>query len=284
MIDISLLEQLVAFSQCGTLSAASVQLHISQPALSRAMQKLEEQLGVSLFDRQKSKMSLNKNGELAVEYAKNLIHQEHTMIEQIREFDRKQRTISIGACAPILLPDLISLLSRLYHGMTLSSELASDESLIEGLDKNFYQLAILHIQPDESKFCFCTMGHEQLYVFLPPAHPLAESEGLYLRDLDGQTFLLYSQTGFWDALCRREMPSARFLMQPEMEVLDELVAASALPSFTSDYIMRRVENHTNRIAIPILDSEASATYYCTCRKELKNYFQGVFRYYEAQSS
>ena len=61
-----------------------------------------------------------------------------------------------------------------------------------------------------------------------------------------------------------------------MEVLDELVAASALPSFTSDYIMRRVENHTNRIAIPILDSEASATYYCTCRKELKNYFQGVY--------
>ena len=42
MIDIHLFEQLVAFASCGTLSAAAEQLHISQPALSRAMQRLEE--------------------------------------------------------------------------------------------------------------------------------------------------------------------------------------------------------------------------------------------------
>ena len=115
MIDIHLFEQLVAFASCGTLSAAAEQLHISQPALSRAMQRLEDELGVRLFDRQKSRLSLNENGELAVTYARNLLLQESAMIEQIREFDRKKRTIFVGSCTPFLLPDFVSHLSRIYE-------------------------------------------------------------------------------------------------------------------------------------------------------------------------
>lgn len=56
MIEIYLLEQLKAFHDCGTLSAASEQLHLSQPALSRSMKKMEEILGVTLFERQKIKL------------------------------------------------------------------------------------------------------------------------------------------------------------------------------------------------------------------------------------
>ena len=44
MIDISLLEQFYTFAECGTLSAAAEKLHTSQPALTRAMKKLEERL------------------------------------------------------------------------------------------------------------------------------------------------------------------------------------------------------------------------------------------------
>lgn len=57
MIEIYLLEQLVAFDRCGTLSAAAEQLHLAQPSLSRSMQKLEGILGVPLFDRQKNRVS-----------------------------------------------------------------------------------------------------------------------------------------------------------------------------------------------------------------------------------
>ena len=49
MIEIFLLEQLVAFSACGTLSRAAEELHITQPALSRSMKKLETAFGVSFL-------------------------------------------------------------------------------------------------------------------------------------------------------------------------------------------------------------------------------------------
>ena len=73
MLELHQLIQLLAIAECGTMSAAAEQLHLSQPALSRSMQKLEGILQVTLFDRQKNKVTLNKNGELAVEQARRVI-------------------------------------------------------------------------------------------------------------------------------------------------------------------------------------------------------------------
>lgn len=280
MIEIHLFEQLVAFASCGTLSAAAEQLHISQPALSRSMQRLEDELGIKLFDRHKSRITLNDNGELAVRYARNLLLQETTMIDQLRDFDRKKRTIFVGFCTPVLIPDFVSLLSQIYEGMTISTEVSTDPERTEAaLREGKYHLAILHRKPDEAEFYSVPIESEHLYVSLPPVHPLSDSEGLYLKDLDGQTFLLYSQIGFWDGLCRRKMPSARFLVQQEYDVLGELVANSAFPSFTTDYIRKRNEDTTGRIAVPILDDEANVTYYCCCLKSEKARFKTLLQHW-----
>ena len=54
VFEIYQLEQLLAFAEYGTLSGAAERLHLSQPALSRSMQRLETELQVPLFDRQKN--------------------------------------------------------------------------------------------------------------------------------------------------------------------------------------------------------------------------------------
>lgn len=241
------------------------------------MQRLEEEMGVRLFDRQKSRLSLNENGELTVKYARDLLLQESSLIEKIREFDRKKRTISLGSCTPLPIPGLVSLLSQLYDGMTISTEVTDNPRLAELLKENQYQLVILHEKPDENEYHSCILGSEQLYVHLPPAHPLASSDGLYLKDLDGQTFLLYSQTGFWETLCRREMPATRFLMQPDYYDFGEIVGSSALPSFATDYFLKRVGPYYGRIAVPVLDKDASVTFYCTCLKRDKARFKTLFQ-------
>lgn len=276
MIETYLLEQLVAFSRYGTLSAASEALHLSQPALSRSMQKLEALLGVTLFERNKNKITLNENGLLTTEYAAKLLEQQQDMVERIRAFDRSRRTITLGACAPMPIWDLLPLLTQIYADMTIASEIKEDTDLLKGLYDGIYQLVVLHEKPEDSSLYCQLLGQEQLYLSVPPAHPLAGYPSLHLKDIEGQTMLLYSQIGFWYDLCMNEMPNVRFLMQNEYDVFGELVSASALPCFTTDQAMKRNGLEPNRKAIPFLDKEATATYYCIClpgeRHRLMSFF------------
>lgn len=269
MLELYQLVQLLAIADCGTMSGAAEQLHLSQPALSRSMQKLEDILQVTLFHRQKNKISLNKNGELAVEYARRVVNQAHDMVKQVRAFDRSQRTISIGSCAPAPLWELATLASRLYPEMAVSSEMKDSETLIAGLETGLYQFIVLPFAVDQTElYCF-PFEKEQLYFSLPPAHPLSTSDGLYFKDLDGESVLLYSQIGFWHNVCQEKMPMTRALIQNQQEDFEELVRASALPCFASDLTMRWSGKPKNRIVIPVLDPEASVQYYFVCKKEAK---------------
>ena len=80
MIETYLLEQFAAFARFGTLLKASEELHITQPTLSRSMKKLEEELGVSIFHRENSKLSLNETGKVAAEYAKKALQANQDLI------------------------------------------------------------------------------------------------------------------------------------------------------------------------------------------------------------
>lgn len=264
MFELYQLEQLLAVAACGTLSNAAEQLHISQPALSRSMQRLEAELQVSLFTRQKNKIELNENGRMAVDYARKIMEQSQDMISRIQAFDRSQRTILFGACAPAPLWEIPALLSDLYPEMTISSEIRENDVLLQGLREDVYQLIVLPFPVDEPGMICAKYGEEHLFFSLPPAHPLSGSKALYMKDLNGETMLLRNRLGFWRELTVRKMPDTRFLEQEDV-AFDELVKFSALPSFATDVVLNREGNHVNRVNIPILDEEANVSYYCLCK-------------------
>ena len=261
MFELYQLEQLLAVAECGTLSSAAEQLHISQPALSRSMQRLEAELQVTLFTRQKNKIELNESGRMAVDYARKVIEQSRDMISRIQAFDRSRRTILVGSCAPAPLWEIPPRLSDLYPDMTISYEIRENEVLLQGLRDGVYQLIVLPFAVEDPGIICERYGEEHLFFSLPPAHPLSGSKALYMKDLNGETMLLRSRLGFWRNLTVQKVPDTRFLEQEDM-AFNELVRASALPSFTTDVALRRGGNAPNRVNIPILDEEAGVTYYC----------------------
>lgn len=279
MIEMYQLEQLLAVVECGTLSGAAEKLHLSQPSLSRAMQRLEMELQVSLFIRHKNRIELNSNGQMAVEYARKILGEANDMVTHIQSFDRSQRTILAGSSAPAPLWEIIPVLGRLYPDMTISSELRESEALLQGLRSGTYQLIILPYAVQEDEVSCIKYGEEHLFFSLPPAHPLSGSKGLYLKDLNGEAMLLLNRLGFWKDLVSRKMPDTHFLVQ-EDSAFRELINASALPCFTTDWALIRRESNQNRINVPVLDPEANVTYYClyqTANRKLLGDFLGTIQ-------
>lgn len=107
---------------------------------------------------------------------------------------------------------------------------------------------------------------EQLYACVPREHELAGDPEICWSDLNGFNFLLRSELGFWDTLCREKMPASKFLVQTEESVFEELVRASTLPRFTTDYIVNRDSAYPGRVNIPIMDEEAKITFYVIKQK------------------
>lgn len=273
MIELYQLEQLVTFHEYGTLSGAAEVLHISQPTLTRSMQKLEAEFGVSLFVRSKNRLEFNENGNLAAEHAKKLLNQTQDMVDLIRALDRASHTFAIGSCAPMPMMDMVQQAARFFPEMTVSFEMKPDDILLDGLRSKSYQLIILPYQPEGGDLCWKPWGSERLYFTLPLNHSLAGRSELYLNDLDGENMLLFSDIGFWHNIHAQKMPHSRFLVQNERFAFDELLLSSVLPAFTSDIILKQQGAPKDRVAIPILDPEVSVTYYNVClnteRKRLK---------------
>lgn len=274
MVELEQLRQLVAFAEQGTLSRAAEELHISQPSLSRTMQALEEELQASLFIRQKNRIVLNEVGQVAVEYARQVLAAAEEMVRRVQLAQRTGRSVALGSCAPVPIQDLRPLLQELYDGVAVAPELnRSDDALVDGLRQGRYQIVVTHEPPpqDEELFCF-PYREEHLSLLVPVNHPLARLTAIRAADLAHQNLLLYSEIGFWTEVCREKLPQAHFLFMSEWDAFGELVGLGAFPSFVTDAFApgQPIEN---KVVIPIEDEDFQAVYYFLCLEKDREKFQ-----------
>ena len=277
MVEIYLLEQLTAVKRCGTLSAASKELHLTQPTLSRSMKKLEEQFGVELFMHEKNRISLNDNGEMAAGYAQRILENEVDMVSRVRIFDRNKRTIYIGFIAPGPAMELVPVITGIYQNMPLVSEIRPERELMQGLKDSFYEIVILNHASEDKGLISVKCGSEQLFLSVPPEHPFAYYKEVHFAEMNGESFLMASEVGFWSDIVRNHMPASHFLLQNGTEELSEVVRTSSLPSFVTDISKKYMHENENRIFVPFLDQEAKAEYYLIIKKENRKKYQKIVK-------
>lgn len=277
MIETYLLEQFVAFAKHGTLLKASEELHINQPTLSRSMKKLEKELGVSLFHRENSKLSLNETGKVAAEYAEKVLTANQDLLDHVLAFERSLRTVSIGSCSPFPINELMPTLQDALFGKTILTELSSsDEKLIAGLKNRLYDLVVLHSLPEDRTLVSQRYMDEQIYISISVDHPLAQEQSVSFAQLRGLRILVSGSIGFWMDICRKHLNEVDLLVQNSMDALDELVEASTLPFFNSDRMIELGYESPGRSAIPIHDEDAHASYWVVCRASDQQKFRSIF--------
>ena len=126
-VELEQLRQLDAIAREGTISAAARVLHISQPALSRSLGRLETELGLRLFDRAGRRLVLNDAGRVALEHARQLLRDEQAMRGALEDLVRRTRALRVGTVAPAPLWRLTALMTERFPELVLTSRMLPED-------------------------------------------------------------------------------------------------------------------------------------------------------------
>ena len=266
MIDFNLMEILVAFEKNKTLIETAEYLHISQPALTISMKKIEKELDISIFNRSKNKLSLNDNGIYLVTLSKKLLQERDELLHKMKSFDKSHTVLNIGMSA--IAPNLYFIPKiEKTHNIKIISTIEKEELLIKKLKEGIYDLIFITNKININKCISKKIFYEQLYFFVSKNHPLANKETLTFKEMDGESFLMNREVGFWDMLIRENMPNSHFILQDNLDNLRILIDNSTISSFASNLTLNE-RIVPNRIAIPINDKNAIVDFYLMYKKSM----------------
>lgn len=274
-MDLHLLELLIAFKKHGTLSETSEALHMTQPTLSRSMQRLEKEINVPVFIHGKNSLKLNENGEYLVAQSEKLLQNYEDILQHLRVMDISKRTIRIGHSAPGPAIIFDPVLHDLYPKSSIIWEsVESEEALLEGLHKHVYDFVFVQKQKVPSDLYSLSCLKEQLYVCIPEGHPFSKHKaGITFEQMDGNTYLQIEDVGIWRKVKQHNMPHSQIILQKDRKDLMKLIQNSSLPCFVSNLSPTAYKEQMQRISIPITDSSASITFmFVITKKDRQRFF------------
>jgi LysR family transcriptional regulator, hydrogen peroxide-inducible genes activator len=188
------LRYIVAVAQEKNFGRAAQRCFISQPALSVAIQKLEEELQTQLFERGKGEITVTPVGERIVEQAHKVL-EEAARIRDIAQAGRNQlagvfRLGAIYTVAPYLLPDLVPALNALAPDMPLEIEENVTEQLEAALKTGRIDAAIIALPFQPPGIATEFLYEEPFQVVVPQRHPWAKRKSIDPSELAGEHAIL----------------------------------------------------------------------------------------------
>ncbi|MBI5853664.1 MAG: hydrogen peroxide-inducible genes activator [Nitrospirae bacterium] len=188
------LQYVVAVAQEGHFGRAADRVSVTQPALSLAIKKLEDELGVPIFDRRKNQVVLTPLGERIVQQAQRVLEE----AEQIKLLAAQGKNQLIGplrfgviaTVGPYLLPDLVPILHERATQMPLEIEENLTVNLTAMLKSGKLDVIMIALPFEEPGIFTRALYDEPFKAVVPADHPFAKKSRLDSRALSGERVLL----------------------------------------------------------------------------------------------
>lgn len=192
-----------------SLNKASRILNLSQPALSRKIMALEEELGVRLFDRKGKRLELTRAGHLCYDYAVKMRDLEQQFRESISPYAAHSgpRSITIGASLTTLqatLPELLALFTQEYPDTDIKAVTGKTHEIVTLVKEKKVDLGLIASSIDHPGLHCEPLFDDHLALVLPAGHSLADKRGLRISDLNNLPMILFSQ-GTWYRILMDEL-------------------------------------------------------------------------------
>ncbi len=187
MITLTQLEYIVAVDTYRHFGKAAEQCYITQPTLSMQIKKLEEEMGVIIFDRSKQPLIPTDVGQRIVDQARVVLMQTEELKNVIKDHKNQvSGVLRIGiipTLAPYLLPLFIGRYKRAYPNIIIRVEERTTQQIIGLLHKDLLDVGILVTPLKEEKIIEKPVFYEEMLVYAHPAHPIHALKEITPRDI-----------------------------------------------------------------------------------------------------
>ena len=191
------LRYVVAVDRYRHFATAAEKSYITQPTLSMQIHKLEEELGVILFDRSRSPVVPTSHGEELIKQAKIVLKEANTLLD-IAQFTESElrgtfRLGVIPTVAPYLLPMFLRTFQQRHPGVELSVEEALTDDLTDKLLRDELDAGLIATPVNEHVLFSKDLYTEPFVGYFSPGYPLLPEGALRTEDLTGSDVWLLQE-------------------------------------------------------------------------------------------
>ncbi len=191
------LEYAVAVARTRHFGRAADQCGVSQPALSEQVRKLEQLLGVLLFERGRGGVHVTEQGQALLARAERVLGEAHSMVELARggakTLARTLRLSAIQTLGPYYLPFLVRQARAAYPDLSLRLEEGQTEALLDRLRAGTTDLVLAALPLPQDGLTLIPLFREPFVLVCPAGHRLAGLPRLRLPDLATDGLLLLEE-------------------------------------------------------------------------------------------
>lgn len=197
-MELRQLRYFLAVAEAGSISAAARALHLTQPALSRQIKALEEELGWTLVDRGARSISLTREGEVVAREGKRIVAEVERGMERMR--NAVEGAVLRVGYAPSLARGFLGLaLDRFSQCHPTARITLSDLTTLEmeeGVANGSLEIMVGPRNDQAEGIVWTPLRQDEWRVAIPKRHRLAQKERVSAADLDGERLLLYSKRDY----------------------------------------------------------------------------------------
>jgi len=193
-MTITQLKYTLAVAEQGNFTTASEKCFVTQPTLSMQVQKLEEELGVTIFNRSTKPLQVTEVGEKVLSQARKIIEESTRMNDVISEEKGViGGTLKVGIIPTVsstLLPLFLNIFTKKHKNVDLKIEEFNTETIIKRLEDNTIDCAIAATPLSNEKIIERPLYYEPFVAYVPKHHSLSGNKYLEIDDLTNGDLLI----------------------------------------------------------------------------------------------
>ncbi|MCT1576801.1 LysR family transcriptional regulator [Oceanobacillus kimchii] len=195
-MDMKQLHCFITVVEQKSITKAADKLYITQPAMSRIIKSLEEELGTGLFIRSRKQLQITSSGKVIYPYIKNIIDEYESMQTDLDELTgRKKAHLRIGLPTVSNIAFFSTIMAEFHQSYPdVTFELMEDGSkrIEEKVMEGKLDFGVVYLPTKHQSFDYLSLGQEQLRLVVSRNHLLANQDKVKLSSLKDENFIMFS--------------------------------------------------------------------------------------------